>query len=83
MNGKFPGEIRDAPRNSMDLLDLPQSEMSQSDNSLLLYAQDVKGSCVFQKDDSYQLAFIFLQQGHFFSSRKVIKERCPASRSFL
>lgn len=49
MNGKFPGEIRDASRNSMDLLDLPQSEMSQSDNSLLLYAQGVKALASFKR----------------------------------
>ena len=83
MNGKFPGEIRDAPRNSMDLLDLPQSEMSQSDNSLLLYAQDVKGSCVFQKDDSYQLAFIFLQQGHFFLEQKGNQREVPSQSVFF
>lgn len=83
MNGKFPGEIRDASRNSMDLLDLPQSEMSQSDNSLLLYAQGVKGSCVFQKDDSYQLALIFLQQGHFFLEQKGNQREVPSQSVFF
>lgn len=83
MNGKFPGEIRDASRNSMDLLDLPQSEMSQSDNSFLLYAQDVKGSCVFQKDDSYQLALIFLQQGHFFLEQKGNQREVPSQSVFF
>ena len=58
MNEKFPDKVRDASDSSMSLLNLPQSEMSQSDNVLLFYAQDVKGSCAFQKDDSYQLALI-------------------------
>lgn len=66
MNEKFPDEVRDASDSSMGLLNLPQSEMSQSDNFLLFYAQDVKGSCVFQKDDSYPVGSYLFAAGTFF-----------------
>ena len=83
MNEKFPDEVRDASDSSMGLLNLPQSEMSQSDNFLLFYTQDVKGSCVFQKDDSYQLALIFLQQGHFFIEQKGNQREVPSQSVFF
>lgn len=40
MNEKFPDKVRDASDSSMRLLNLPQSEMSQSDNVLLFYQTD-------------------------------------------
>ncbi len=44
--------------------------MSQSDNSLLLYAQDVKRLFAsFKKDDSYQLAFIFCSRDTFLEQK--------------
>lgn len=56
--------------NGFNLLNLPHSEKSLSDNFLLLSAQEITDSAAYKGSNNYQLAILCLQHGHLFIEQK-------------